>query len=127
MNEETKFPYMYCHKNLKNRPDMKRWRCRLKNSRKEKTATLSRKEILPTVKEYEAKIAELEDKLKANEEAYEKKEIVANLYESNRNWYIQDLQWTKRQRDERENLIYIGQAEFIKYEPHIQKDRSLGV
>ena len=70
--EKEKLPFVYCDKNLKDKPKMKRYRVKLTNG-KEAIATKTHRTKLLTVKEYDRKIKEIEDRIIANEIAQDLK------------------------------------------------------
>lgn len=126
MNEqEKKGPFAYVDKNLKDKPQMRRWRARMDDG-KIKTVTKTHKTELPMVKEYDAKIKAIEDRIKSLEDQREARKITQSFYESERATALLDLSFMKKDRDTRKEMEFVGrQAEFLGYEPDlIERNRG---
>lgn len=117
MAKDKNYPFAYCDKNLKLKPDMRRWKARMTDG-KVRTVTLTRKTKLPDVKDYEEVIKAIEERIEFNEAAFQKKQITGITYDNTRSVAIRDLEEAKHDRDVRKELSFIGQqVEFIGYEP----------
>lgn len=109
--------YCYADKNLKDIPDMKRFRIKTRDG-KERIATLSRKTKLLTVKEIEERIKEIDERLAMNEAKFAKKEITGMTYDNTRNLATRDRQTLEHDLGVMRNLVYVGESiEFMGYVP----------
>ncbi len=120
MNEQNENgPFAYVDKNLKDKPQMRRWRGRMSDG-KIKIVTHAHKTELPTVRQYDAKIKAIEDRLKYLEAEREARKITESFYENERSIALLDLSFMKKDRDTRKEMEFVGrQVAFLGYEPDL--------